>query len=460
MPACYSHRADPSASSYKKWARLCFSSVRCRRASRSPWVASMTCSSGAKLVSAAAPKSELVELFIETLARLDPAERVRRALRENDVVGDAVTVLALGKAAVPMAEAACAYLGPRMHSAVVVAPDIPPGKPAGWMASSHPVPTEQSERAGRALLAAAARAPGHVLALISGGGSSLAAVPAPGLQLSDKAALVASVYAAGADIAELNTLRKHLSAIKGGGLARVAPGPMHSLYLSDVVGDSLDVIASGPTISNDAPREQAVAIARKYLGASASGAAIDYLLGPPRETGRPEAPRHWSADTHVLLAGMEELADQAHAVAVDRGLQSHRMPRFEGSVDQVARAKLDEASGPGLWVSCGEATLALPARPGRGGRAQHLALTMAMAIRGRPDIEILVAGSDGVDGNSDAAGALVDGQTVARIEAAALDPARALRECNSDPVLAAIGAQIVTGPTQVNHADIILMRVW
>lgn len=410
-------------------------------------------------MSSAERSGELVALFIETLARLDPAKRVRQALHERDGLGDAVTVLALGKAAVPMAEAACAYLGARVHSAVVVAPGVPTGKPSGWMASSHPVPTQRSERAGRALLAAAADAPGQVLALISGGGSALAAVPAPGLQLSDKAALVASVYAAGADIAELNTLRKHLSAIKGGRLARAARFPVHSFYSSDVVGDALDVIASGPTILDDTPREQAVAIARKYLGAGARGAALDYLLAPPRETGPAMATRSWSTDTHVLLAGMEELADKAHAIAGERGQQSHRMPRFEGPVDEVARAKLQEVTGPGLWVSCGEATLALPAQPGRGGRAQHLALTMAMEIRGRADIEILVAGSDGIDGNSAAAGALVDGQTVARIIAAGLDPARALRECNSDPALAAIGAQITTGPTCVNHADLVLMRL-
>src|SRR5690606_1429372 len=102
--------------------------------------------------------------------------RVREAVRDRDQLGEAVTVLALGKAAVPMAEAACEHLGERVHRAVVVAPDIPPGKPSSWMAGSHPMPTERSERAGRALLAAAAQAPQQILALISGGGSSLAAV--------------------------------------------------------------------------------------------------------------------------------------------------------------------------------------------------------------------------------------------------------------------------------------------
>ncbi len=409
----------------------------------------------------ALPREELLAIFLETIAAMHPGRALAQALEECPALGDAITLVALGKAAVPMAEAACAKLGDRVLAAQVVAPAIPPGKPASWMMASHPRPDARSERAGRALLRAAAEARGSVLALVSGGGSALAAVPAPGLVLADKLALVDALYAQGAPIAELNTVRKHLSAIKGGRLAAAARVPVHSMYLSDVVGDELSVIASGPTLFDGSSAQDALAIVRRRLGREASGTAISFLEAAANSLRADSSA--WSEqralDSHRLLLGLDALADHACELGKQRGAHCHRLPRFEGPVHEVAATLLASLTGPGLWVAGGEATIRLPPSPGIGGRAQHLALLIACAIRARADIEVLVAGSDGIDGNSKAAGAIVDGQSFDRMVAAGFDPWEAIDRCDADPALASIGAQICTGPSQVNHADLILAQV-
>lgn len=398
----------------------------------------------------------LSAVFLEAIRRQDPAGHVRSFLAAGDDFGPEVTLLALGKSAVLMAEAATEMLGPRIRDTVVVAPNIPAGKAAGWIRGSHPTPTIMSEVAGRALLRAAAQARGQVLTLVSGGGSALAAVPAEGVSLAAKVQLIDSVYAAGAPIRELNTLRKELSAIKGGRLAQASSVPVHSLYLSDVALDILDVIASGPTLPASSTACAALAVVQRYLGNSANGRAIDFLRAAhPLKTSLPGR----IGDTHHLLAGVDALADSALAIITEGGLCGHRLARFTGPVDRVATELLQKISAPGVWVAGGEATIVLPAHPGRGGRAQQLALTLALQISGRDGVEILVGGSDGVDGNSAAAGAIVNGQSVEKLRRAGWDPAHALQECNAAPALAAIGAQINIGPTQVNHADLVLMHV-
>lgn len=400
----------------------------------------------------------LQALYLATIKALDPAAYVREHLQREPLAGEEITLLALGKAAVPMALGAQAVLGPRVVAQIVVAPELPPQAPAGWMASSHPRITADSEKAGRALLRAAAEASGPVLALVSGGGSALAAVPAPGLRLAQKSELVQRVYAAGASIEELNTVRKHLSALKGGRLAAVAGAPVATLLVSDVVGDAPGTIASGPTLPDPSMYAEALEVVHSRLGSDAFGPALLHLERGQRGE-IPETPRYpRPGDTHHLLAGMSALVDMATTVARREGRRPERLgPLLEGSVEEVAGAILQRAAHPALWIGGGEATIALPETPGCGGRAQQLALYLAREIEGRSDLEILVAGSDGIDGNSQAAGAIIDGDTCRRLREAGIDPDRALSACDAGTALGALGAQILVGPTGVNHADLILV---
>ena len=420
---------------------------------------------------------DLRGLFLEALGRALPRGPTARAVEELTPPGGwpEVVLLATGKASLAMAAGAEAALGDRCVARVVVAPRLgdAAGRP-GYLEAAHPVPDARSQAAGRALLdaARAARPDQAVLALISGGGSSLSAVPADGLTLADKAAALALVAASGASIAELNCVRRHLSAIKGGRLALASAAPVTTLVVSDVIGDALREVASGPTVVDTTRFEDACQVVEQRVGWDALPAAVRQHLEEGRAGRRPEglvSPR--AGDRARLVLGFEALADAAAQAAAARGLSVVRLPGpIEGEVetaadlvagwilDSGARSDGGAAPGPG-WVAVAgaEATVTLPERPGRGGRAQQMALLLARHLRGQPGVTALVAGSDGVDGNSDAAGAVVDGTTWDAIAAAGLDPSGHLARCDAAPALAAVGAQIVTGPTGVNHADLVLL---
>ncbi len=407
-------------------------------------------------------RSLLLDIFTETIESLEPSALVRDYLL-GESLGEPVTVLALGKAAVAMAMGARRAWGNAIEQEVVVAPEISGDAPrwckmpASWMAGDHPVPGARSEQAGHALLDAAAGSRRKILALISGGGSALAALPCDGLGLGDKAALLQRIYAAGAGIEELNVVRKHLSALKGGQLAAAASVPITTLVISDVVGDCLSTVASGPTCPDSSTFAQALEIVHAYCG-DAIGPAVAVLeAGAQGE--RPETPKaRRPQDRCVLLAGIGALVERAVLVGKRAGHDPCHLPILHGDVEEVADSILQCAMGPGLWVGGGEPTIVLPSSPGVGGRAQHLALLLAERIAGDASIEVLVAGSDGIDGNSDAAGAVVDGTTWDRLRATGSNPVAALESRDSASALASVDAQIITGPTGINHADLVL--VW
>ena len=401
----------------------------------------------------------LRELFAEALYRVAPAGPTARALEALELAPE-VVLLATGKAAVGMAAGAETALGERIAARVVVAPRV--GEPReGFFESSHPVPDERSERAGRALLAAAAAArPGQeVLALISGGGSALSAVPADGLTLADKAQTIARLESAGAPIAYLNCVRRHLSALKGGRLALASPVRVTTLVVSDVIGDRLSEIASGPTVPDPTTFADACAVVerwtawdgipppvRAHLEAGLRGERREGL----RDGERPE-------DRAILILGLDALVGAAVDAALARKLPVQVIDRrIEGEVTEVARVLAAELGRTGaVVIAGGEPTVVLPDRPGVGGRAHQLALLLAQEVRGT-DTVVLVAGSDGMDGNTGAAGAVVDGGTWDAISARGLDPAAHLARCDAGSALAAVGAQIQTGPTGVNHCDLVL----
>lgn len=406
------------------------------------------------------PRAALIALFADVVRALDPAERVAAAVRARLPEGR-VRLLAVGKAAAAMALGATAALGDRLAGGLVVAPaaaDLPPGLELAI--GSHPRADGRSEAAGRALLAAAsAGGADRVLALISGGASALAAVPATGLALDEVQALVDRVMAGGAPIAELNAVRKHLSALKGGRLAAAAAAPVLTLVCSDVVGDDLATVGSGPTVPDPTTYADAVDACARWA-ADAAGPARAHLEAGARgerdET--PKQPR--PGDDALLVTGIATLVQEA-AAASSRHLGRRAEVVAEplvGPVEAVAARVADwlRQPGPRVVVAGGEPTVTLPRSPGRGGRARQLALLVARELADRPGWSLLVAGSDGIDGAADAAGAVVDGGTWARVRAAGIDPDRALAACDAGTALAAAGDAVVTGPTGVNHADLVV----
>jgi hydroxypyruvate reductase len=365
--------------------------------------------------------------------------------------------IAIGKAALAMARGASVDRG------IAVVPAGGAGAAAGWrvIEASHPDPDERSEAAGRAVreLALGAAADDVVIALISGGASAL--VEQPRIPLGELRALAGALMAAGAPIGELNTVRGALSELKAGRLALACAAPIVTLVASDVVGDPLDVIGSGPTIgpwlaapgapveiglAEDARRRAAIAILERR------GLAVPAALAapiPPRRVTR--------ADRAVLVAPLAAFADAACEALAAAGLRARRLdPPLEGDVAAAAHRL---AALAGRFVAWGEPTLRVPADHGDGGRAQQLALSLARLLRGTPRA-LLVAGTDGVDGplpragRPSPAGAFVDGGTWDAIAAAGVDPALALERCDAGTALAAAGALFVPGPTGVNHADV------
>jgi glycerate-2-kinase len=394
--------------------------------------------------------------FVDAVDRARPDRLVEAALAPRAATLRGATVLALGKAAGPMAEAARRVLGEAIAAQVCVVPDGAVAPP-GALVAGHPEPDGRSLAAAHALLAAAARARGAVVALISGGGSALAELPAPGLALDDLVETIGQLTAAGAPITELNCVRRQLSAIKGGRLALASPAPVLTLAVSDVVGDRPCDIASGPTVPDPTSAADARIVIERRLRGRVGAAVAARLARPAGDDVGLVAPR--PGDEAVLLAGRRALVDAALAVGAAAGHEPVGWPApLDGAVDEVADllAGWLAHGGDRAVVAGGEPTVVLPAAPGRGGRAQQLALEVARRIAGQAGVGFLAAGSDGVDGAGPAAGAVVDGASWAAIRAAGLDPDACLARCDAAAALEAIGATIMTGPTGVNHADLML----
>lgn len=410
-------------------------------------------------------------IWRESLARLQAARLVTEALASEALPPGPIRLLALGKAAGPMTEAALAALGPRVRDPLCVLPEGAT-EPRGvrTLRAGHPRPTAGSLEAGREILSWArtnGRAP--VLVLLSGGGSALAFAPAEGLRAEDKIEAVAAVMRAGATIQRLNAVRKHLSALKGGRLgALLAPAPVRVLVLSDVPGDDLSTIASGPL----APDPTTYADALRgidALGAKVSPAARAHLeagaRGALEETPKPGDPRLATVE-HRLLAGPVHLARAAAEAARARGFQAEADPApLAGDVADVAArlagwARAHAGKGRRLRAFGGEPTISIPpgARAADGGRAQHLALLAAKAIAGAP-AAVLAAGSDGRDGPTEQAGAVVDGGTLAAARAAGVDVDAALAEARSGPACLALGSAIPRVETGTHLCDLVMVAV-
>jgi glycerate 2-kinase len=336
--------------------------------------------------------------------------------------------------------------------------------------ASHPVPDETSAAAAERALAVAAEAQENdlVLALISGGASALWAAPAEGLTLSDKQTLTRALLAAGATISEINTVRKHLSRIKGGRLTRAAyPAKVVTLAISDVPGDAPDTIGSGPTVPDTTSLADARAIVARY-SLDVPAAIRAALENPKNETPKPDDPVF--ARSRFVLASAPRIAlEAAAAKAASQGFPPMMLgDDLEGEARDVAKAHADLAlttarqGNKTAIISGGELTVTIRGR-GRGGPNQEYALALALALDGAPGIHALAADTDGSDGGTgasdDPAGALVYPDTLARARQQSADPAAFLAKNDSTGFFEMLDDLIVSGPTYTNVNDLRVILV-
>ncbi len=394
---------------------------------------------------------------------------------------DRVFLVGAGKAATAMVRAAEAILGDRVAAGVAVT-----GYGAGGQAArttiheaGHPMPDPAGLMATRhiARLLAGTTERDLVLALISGGGSALLEMPAGRIPLVDLQAATSALLACGATIDEINCVRKHASAVKGGGLARLAaPARVVALVLSDVVGSPLDVIASGPTVPDPTTYAEAAAILSRYelwgqLPASIGEHLRRGLAGEVPETLKPGDPIFARVATRVIgdnataamaaAAHARELGYAALLLTTYLEGEAREAGRVLAAIGKELAARGQPLAPPACVVAGGETTVTLRRLGGRGGRNQELALAAALALD-RPawsGVTLASMGTDGIDGATDAAGAIVDGTTAVRARVAGLDPGDALARHDSGAFFAALGDRIVTGPTGTNVNDLAVVLV-
>jgi hydroxypyruvate reductase len=377
-----------------------------------------------------------------------------------------------------MAKALEDLLGGRISGGVLVVKDGHglPLKRVRICEASHPVPDERGVRGTLEILDLLSGAGERdlVICLISGGGSALLIAPSEGVDLADKQATTRSLLACGATIHEINTIRKHLSRAKGGRLAEAAyPARVVSLILSDVVGDDLDVIGSGPTVPDRSTFRDTLDILTRYeiwdrIPAAVRARVVEGVEGRLPESPKPGAPA-FARCSQVLVGSCLRALAAASEKAVQLGYRSLVLSsKAEGEAREVAKAfaaigKEIRSSGlplspPACVLIGGETTVTLQG-DGRGGRNQEFVLAGALALDGLDGIVLLAAGTDGTDGPTDAAGAVADGRTCAAARALGLDPHAFLKRNDSYAFFKGLGDLIITGPTRTNVMDVYLLLV-
>lgn len=395
-----------------------------------------------------------MDIIKDSIESVKPDEAVRRALKAFAPKGGRVLLVAAGKAAWQMAHAAVEALGCVDGGVVVTKYDHVKGEIPGVKCyeAGHPVPDENSFAATeRALeLVHGLTEKDTVLFLLSGGGSALFEKPLiPGAELQG---ITNQFLASGADIVEMNTIRKRLSAVKGGRFAQAcAPAKVFSIVLSDILGDPLDMIASGPAVPDSSTCAQALAIAEKYhLNLSEQAKA---LLAQ-------ETPKVLDNVTTQITGSVRELCAAAAAACRERGYEpilltdrlcceAQEAGSFLGSIVRTHAGRGKKLA----YIAGGETVVHLTGN-GLGGRNQELALAAAPALAGLEHCCVFSVGSDGTDGPTDAAGGYVDGQTDAALRTAGWDVFAALQNNDAYHAMQAIGGLIITGPTGTNVNDV------
>ena len=411
---------------------------------------------------------------------VDAGRLVERALQDADLVAPlrratAVDVIAAGKAAGVMLDSLATSTMVPLRRMLGIGPARPAALPDGaeWQTAGHPLPDEGSVAAARRAreIAHTAAATDLLVVLLSGGGSALMTLPADGITLAEKQHTARALMTHGADIYELNTVRKHLSAIKGGQLAATATCPVLTLAISDVVGDDLSVIASGPTVADDSTYGLALAVLRARGGEALypDGVVARLKLG---DTGRlPETPK--TGDKRLARSAARVIGPQRGAIeagqaaATVRGYHVHIVDEpVTGEAREAAIAHVRRVANavvslprPLCVISSGETTVTVRGA-GKGGRNQEFALAMAPALDALgAHVAAASIGTDGIDGPTDAAGAVVDSSTIDRARSRGLVPDAFLNDNNSYSFFATLDDLVKTGPTSTNVGDLQVILV-
>ncbi|HHX64067.1 MAG TPA: glycerate kinase [Chloroflexi bacterium] len=438
-----------------------------------------------------ARRRQIVEVLQAALDAVDPAEAVRRYLscrghvlivgeRRYDLAQFArVFVVGAGKASAPMAQAVEDILGDRIVAGHVNVKyeHVAPTRIVQVHEAGHPIPDEAGVAGAEQIvdLLQEAGEDDLVLCLISGGGSALMTLPVEGVTLAEMQELTDALLRRGATINEINTIRKHLDRLKGGNLARLAhPAQVISLILSDVVGNPLDVIASGPTVPDTSTYVDAWNLLERYgLVDDAPESIVAHMRrGVEGEIGdTPKAGDPIFENTqNVVVASNDIAAAAAERAARELGYHTLVLSTYiEGEAREVAKvfaalAKETLASDrpvprPACLIAGGETTVTIRGE-GKGGRNQEMALMAAMCLRDLDDVAVVCLATDGNDGPTDAAGALADGSTVARAQALGLDAWEHLQNNDSYPFFAALDDLLLTGPTNTNVNDLTFVFAW
>lgn len=394
------------------------------------------------------PRQDVLTVFAAALDAVRGDRAVAQALGECPLPGD-WHVVAIGKAAAAMWQGASRVLGERVVAGLVItkhghAQGLDAGAGVELIESDHPVPGDASLHAGQRLLAFLDGAPAEArfLFLISGGASSLVEVLPEGMTATRLAELTAWLLGSGLDIGQMNAVRKRVSRIKGGGLLHWLRGrETQGLLISDVPGDDPGVIGSGLLVPEVVPLPSGLPDWVQELVEPQGGVA---------ESGNV---------TCRVVANRERALEAAAGCAEQLGYPVHVHGEFLDGDAAETGASLGEtlrSADAGIHLWAGETTVHLPAGPGRGGRNQHLALAGARALAGVAGIYLLAAGTDGTDGPTEDAGALVDGETVSRIRLDGLDPERALARADAGTALETAGDLVQTGPTGTNVMDLVI----
>lgn len=413
-------------------------------------------------------RRDAMHIVQEAIGRVLPENAVREALASREFSTrrgrGRIVVAAIGKAAWRMARAAADFLGPELAGgAVVTKYGHSMGPIAGLeiFEAGHPLPDENTLRGTEALLAHVRELgpDDTVLFLVSGGGSALFERPLDGVSLDDLVDVTEQLLACGADIVEINRVRKRLSSVKAGRFAQLAaPAHVHAVVLSDVLGDRLDSIASGPAWPDASTAEETLAIVRKY-GLSLRPRLIGLL--------EQETPKRLDNVTSVVTGSVSALCAAAERAAEERGYaplvltttlncEAREAGAFLASLAREVHGTGRPAAAPCALILGGETVVRLTGK-GKGGRNQELALSAARGIAGLAGTVVASVGSDGTDGPTEAAGGIVDGNTAELLRGRGFDIERALADNDSYTALEAVGGLVVTGPTGTNVNDLTLV---
>lgn len=383
-----------------------------------------------------------------------PGNAVKKALSGMDLQCNELVLIAAGKAAWEMANAAYAELGTAVKRGVVVTKYDHSKGAIGNLdiyEAGHPVPDENSYK-GTAAALEAVKGADKVLFLLSGGGSALFEKPL--VPATEMEAVTKALLACGADIVEINTIRKRLSAVKGGRFANYcAPAHVYTVVLSDIIGDPLDMIASGPAYPDTSTCEEALEIIGRY------GIEVSAEAGKLLET---ETPKELTNVTTFVTGSVRQLCKSASETAKELGYEpvfltacmsceAREAGRFLGAV-----AKDHAHDGKKLAYICGGETVVHLTGTGKGGRNQEIALAAAEEIRGLKNVCVFSVGSDGTDGPTDAAGGIVTGETADKL---AMDIKKVLSDNDAYNALKSVDALIMTGPTGTNVNDLTVLLI-